>query len=99
MNSANCHSSTLKLTTKEYFNFNQPEIVYIYTDVIKRNLFGDPNVQLLTSLHFLSNTVYHRFDYPFKNQCNSPLYSQFRFVWLRRLVMMCYLKIMIFHVW
>jgi len=49
---------------KDNFNFAQPETVYIYTDIIKPNLVEDSYVRLLTSLHFPSNTGYHRFDYP-----------------------------------
>ena len=64
MNPANCHPSTVNLSTKDNFNFTQPEPVYIYTDIIKPNLVGDSYVLLLTSLHFPSNTGYHRFDYP-----------------------------------
>ena len=64
MNPANCRSSTVNLSTKDNFNFAQPEPLYIYTDIIKSNLVVDSYVQLLTSLHFPSNTGYHRFDYP-----------------------------------
>jgi len=64
MNPANCHSSIVNLSTKDYFNFTQPEPVYIYTDIVKPNLVGDSYMRLLTALHFPSNTVYHRFDYP-----------------------------------
>ena len=56
MNPANCHSSTVNLSTKDNFNFIQPEPVHIYTDIIKPNLVGDSYVRLLTSLHFPSNT-------------------------------------------
>jgi len=38
MNRANCHSSTVNLSTKDNFNYTQPEPVYIYTDIIKPNL-------------------------------------------------------------
>jgi len=44
MNPANCHSSTVNLSTKDNFNFTQPEPVYIYTDIIKPNLVGDSYV-------------------------------------------------------
>jgi len=64
MNPANCHSFTVNLSTNGYFNFTQPEPVYIYTGIIKPYLFGDSFVRLLTSLHFPSNTGYHRFEYP-----------------------------------
>jgi len=64
MNPAICHSSTVNLSTKVYFNFTQSELIYIYTDIIKPNLVGDSYVRLLTSSHFPSNTAYHRFDYP-----------------------------------
>ena len=67
MNPANCHSSTVNLSTKNNFNFAQPEPVYIYTDIIKPNLVGYSYVRLLTSLHFPSNTGYLRFDYPLYN--------------------------------
>jgi len=64
INPANCRSSTVKLSTKDNFNFPKPEPVYVYTDIIKPNLVGVSYVRLLTSLHFPSNTVYHRFDHP-----------------------------------
>ena len=64
MNPAICPSSTVNLSRKDNFNFTQPEPVYIYTDIIKPNLVGDSYVRLLTSLHFPSNTGYHRFNYP-----------------------------------
>jgi len=35
MNSSNCRSSTVNLSTKDNFNFAQPEPVYIYTDIMK----------------------------------------------------------------
>jgi len=65
MNRANCHSSTANLSTKDNFNFAQPEPVYVYTDTIKPNLFGDSYLRLLTLLHFPLNTGFHRFNYPF----------------------------------
>ena len=61
---SNCRSSTVNVSTKDNFNFAQPELVYVYTDIIKPNLVGDSYVRLLTSLHFPSTTGYHRFDYP-----------------------------------
>jgi len=64
-NPANCHSSTVNLSTKDKFNFTQPEPVYIYTDIIKPNSVGVTYVRLLTSLHFPSNMGYHRYHYPF----------------------------------
>ena len=54
----------MNVSTKDNFNFAQPEPVYGYTDIIKPNLVGDSYVRLLTSLHFPSTTGYHRFDYP-----------------------------------
>ena len=64
MNPANCRTSLVMLPTKDNLNFTQPEPVYVYTDIIKPNLVGDTYVRLLTSLHFLSDKGYHRFDYP-----------------------------------
>jgi len=64
MNPAKCRSSTLNLSKKENINFAQPEPVYVYSDIMKSNLVGDSYVQLLTSLHFPSTMVYHRFNYP-----------------------------------
>ena len=52
VNPAICHSSTVNLSTKDNFNFTQPEPVCIYTDTIKPNLVGDSHVRLLASLHF-----------------------------------------------
>ena len=64
INPANCCSSTLNLSIKVNCNFVHPEPVYVYTDLIKPNSDGDSYVRLLTSMHFQSNTGYHRFDYP-----------------------------------
>jgi hypothetical protein len=68
MNHANCRYSTVNLFTKDNFKFAQPEPVYVYTAIIKPNLFGNSYVRLLTPLHFPSNTGYHRFDYPLYKQ-------------------------------
>ena len=54
----------MNVSTKDNFNFAQPEPEYIYTDIIIPNLVGYTYLRLLTSLHFPSNTGYHRFDYP-----------------------------------
>jgi len=64
MNPVNCRSSTVKHYIKDNINFSHPEPVYVYTDIVKPNLFGDSYVRLLTSLHFPSAKGYHRFDYP-----------------------------------
>jgi len=64
MNPANCRSSTVNLSTKDHFNFAQPEPVYVYTDIIKSNLVGDSYMRILTSFNFPSNTGYHRFGFP-----------------------------------
>jgi hypothetical protein len=64
MNPANCRSSTVKHSIKDNINFAHPEPVYVYTNIIKPNLVGDSYVRLLTSLHFPSAKVYHRFDNP-----------------------------------
>jgi len=60
MNPANCRSSTVNLPTKDNFNFPQLEPAYVYTDIIKPDLVGDSYVRLLTSLHFPSDTGFHR---------------------------------------
>jgi len=65
INPANCRPSTVNFPNKDNFNVAQPEPVYVYTDIIKRNLVGVHYVRLLTVLHFSSNRGYHRFDYPF----------------------------------
>ena len=64
MNPGNCRTSRVTLFAKDTFNFALPEPVYIYRDIIKPNLIGDSYVWLLTTLHFQSNTGYHRFNYP-----------------------------------
>ena len=64
MNPTNCRTSILMLPTKDKLNFTHPKPVYVYTDIIKPNLFGDIYVRLLTSLHIPSYKGYHRFDYP-----------------------------------
>jgi hypothetical protein len=48
----------------------------VYTDIIKPNLIGDSYVKLLTTLHFLSTTGYHRFDFPlYRTVEQSPIES------------------------
>jgi hypothetical protein len=64
MTLANCRSSRVTLAAKDNFDFTLPETVYVYADIIRPNLAGDPYVRLQTSLHFPSATVYHRFNYP-----------------------------------
>jgi len=56
INPVNCRFSTVNLTKKDYFQFPQPEPVYVYTDIMKPNVVGDSYVRQLTSLHFPSNT-------------------------------------------
>ena len=64
MNPANCHTSRITVSLKDNPDFTTPELVYVYTDIIKPNLVGDSYVKLLTTLHFPSSTGYHRFDFP-----------------------------------
>ena len=64
MNPSNCRCSTVKHFVKVNINFAHPELVYVYTYIIKSNLVGDPSERLLTSLHFPLAKGYHRFDYP-----------------------------------
>jgi len=56
MNPANFRSSTVNPSTKDNFNFAQPEPVYIHTNIMKLNLVGNCYVRLLTSLHLPSDT-------------------------------------------
>jgi hypothetical protein len=85
-NPANCCSLTMIHFIKHNIIFAHTEPVYIYKD-IKQNLVGDSYVRLLTSLHFPSDTGYHRFDYPlYKNVEHS--YSQLRFVYLWKILKM-----------
>jgi len=65
MNNANCRSSTMKHSIKDNINFAHTATVYVYTDIIKPNLFGNTYVRLITSLHIPTTKGYHRFDYPF----------------------------------
>ena len=64
MNPANGHTSRITVSLKDNPDFTTPELVYVYTDIIKPNLVGDSYVKLLTTLHFPSSTGYHRFDFP-----------------------------------
>jgi hypothetical protein len=64
MNPANFLSSRVNVTVKGNSDFALLEPHYVYTDIIKPNLVGDSYVRLLTTLHFLSTTGYHRFNYP-----------------------------------
>jgi len=43
-NPPNCRFSTVNRSKKDNFNFDQPEPVYIQTDIIKPNLVGDSYV-------------------------------------------------------
>ena len=56
MNPANCHSSPVNAPVKGNSDFASPEPVYVYTDIVKPNLFGDSYVKLLTTLHSPSST-------------------------------------------
>ena len=62
MNPANCHSSPVNAPVKGNSDFASPEIVYVFIDNIKPNLFGDYYFGLLTTLNFPSTTGYHRFN-------------------------------------
>jgi hypothetical protein len=62
MNPANCNTFRITVSLKNNPDFTTPEHVYVYTDIIKPNLFGESYVELLT-LHFPSSTGYHRFDF------------------------------------
>ena len=44
INPSNCCSSTVNVSSKDNFNFAQPEPVYVYTDIMKPNLVGDSYV-------------------------------------------------------
>ena len=64
MNPANCHTSRITVSLKDNPNFTTPELVYVYTDIIKPNLVGDSYFKLLTTLHFPSSTGYQEIDFP-----------------------------------
>jgi hypothetical protein len=64
MNPANCHSSRVPRLVQDNWDFPTPELVYVYTDIIKPNLVVDSYVRVLTTLHFPSSTGYHTFNYP-----------------------------------
>ena len=54
----------MNLFSKDNFNFALPKPVYVYTDIIKPNFVADPYLRIVTTVHFSSNTGYHRFNYP-----------------------------------
>ena len=58
---SNCRSSRVTLPAIYNIDFALAEPIYFYADIIKPNLDGDSYVRLLTSLHFQSDTGYHRF--------------------------------------
>jgi hypothetical protein len=64
MNSANRRTSRITVSLKDNPDFTTPEPVYLYTDIIKINLFGEFYVKRLTTLHLPSSTGYYRFDFP-----------------------------------
>ena len=55
MNPANRHTSRITVSLTDNPDFSTPEPVYVYTAIIKPNLFGDSYVKLLTTLHFPSS--------------------------------------------
>jgi len=65
MNLTNYRSATVKHNSIHNINFAHTKQVYVYTDFIKPDLVGNSYVRVLTSLHFPSDTVYHRFYYAF----------------------------------
>jgi len=65
MTTSNFLSSRVTLAVKDNFDIAVPEPIYIYMDIIKPNLVRYSCVRLLTSLHFLSDTGYHGFHFPF----------------------------------
>jgi hypothetical protein len=73
LNPANCRSSTVNLSTKDNFNFAQPEPVFVYTDIIKPDLVGDSYVRLLIFLHFYRTRVTTDLTTHCTSQWNSPL--------------------------
>jgi hypothetical protein len=64
MTPANCRSSKVPVPGTDNSSFAAPEPVFVYTDIIKRNLVGDSYVSLLTPLYFPSSSGHHRFYYP-----------------------------------
>jgi hypothetical protein len=64
MNPSNCHSSGVTIPLKDISDFATPELVYVYTHIIKTNLVGDSYVRLLTTLQFPLATGYHTFNFP-----------------------------------
>jgi hypothetical protein len=72
MNPANCHSSRVPQAVNDNFDFVMPEPVYVYTDIIKPNLVGDSYMRILASLHFPTDTGYHRLDYPMYKPVEHP---------------------------
>ena len=47
MNPAECHSSRVYVHVKDNSDLASPEPVYVYTDILKPNLFGNSYVKLL----------------------------------------------------
>ena len=64
MNSDNRHSSRIKVALKYNNDFDIPEPAYVYSGVIKLNLFGDSNVWRLSTHRYPSKTRCQRFKYP-----------------------------------
>jgi hypothetical protein len=75
MKPGNHSSSRVVIFTKDNIEFNQPEPVYVYTDIIKPSFVGDTFARLLTPLHFPSSTGYHRFDFPLYKPLERPLFE------------------------
>jgi hypothetical protein len=63
MSTANYHSSSVDIPVKDNSDVATTEPAYLYTD-IKPNLVRNSYVELLTTLHFPSATVYQTFNYP-----------------------------------
>jgi hypothetical protein len=96
MKPANWHTSRVTVSLKDNPDFTTPEPVYVYTDIIKPNLFGDSYVKLLRTLHFSSSTGYHRFDFPFYRTVKQSFIESITICLVIKMQKMCYLKIAIF---
>jgi hypothetical protein len=54
----------IEFKSSEFNKTQVPEPVYVYTDIIKRNLVGDSYVRLLTPIQFPGPRGSNRFDLP-----------------------------------
>jgi len=95
MNPANCVTSRIIVSLKDDPDFTKPDLVNVYTDIMKPNLVGNSYVKRLTTLNFPSGTGYHKFDFPLYRHVEQSFIESITIRLVTKLQKMCYLKMAI----